>query len=923
MANATPRPVSALALLSGSAAGTLLLIGGLGVLGWVLDIDVLTRWCAGWMGLEALAFLAIILAGVLFGLLGVQITMPQVRGYLAPKGLFGMGTLLTVMPVFGVASGMVGEVVAFGQEVSSEDVSRSDRTLLSMVLSFVGLGLVLFLLANGLWIHSSEQTEQKEPESVARSEARFRALIEHSYDGLVLVDAQGTVLYVSPTCEKNTGYSAAESLGKSVFMFSVSEDLARVREKFQEMLRTPGGSVCSEGRYYHRDGRLRWAESILTNQLENPEIRAVVIHCRDVTERKEIEQERDRILGELGLQIERMPLAYLRIDAELRYTEWNPAAERLFGYTREEVLGKSPFDVIVPEESRGLVERIFDRLQSGDMNAHGSCENVTREGRRIYCEWHNTPLFGPEGKFEGILSLAQDISARRSVEQTLLLRDRAMSAVTQGIVITDAQKPDQPIIYVSPGFEKITGYEEEEVLGRNCRFLQGKQTAPGPVEELRRAIREGRGCSVELLNYTKQGTPFWNALSISPIQDAHGRITHYVGVQSDVTERRKLEEHYLQAQKMEAVGRLAGGVAHDFNNLLTIINGHGEILLSSLPVEDPIREMVEEMTKAGTRAASLTRQLLAFTRQQVIAPRLLDLNAVVADMEKMLRRLIGEDVLLRTVLPDRLGMIRADPGQIEQVLLNLVVNSRDAMPQGGKLTIETSTVKLDETYGRTHPGVIPGNYVLLAVTDTGVGMTVEVRERIFQPFFTTKPPGKGTGLGLATVFGIVQQASGHVDVYSEVGVGTCFKIYFPCVEEERPAGMGLSSQGTAPRGSETLLVVEDEDAVRLLIRTVLEQNGYRILEASGGAEAMELAKQHPNSIQLIVTDVVMPEMGGRQLVEALRRMHPKAKVLYLSGYTDDAVVRHGVLHDTANFLQKPFATLALARKVREVLDGGT
>ncbi|MBI1917651.1 MAG: response regulator [Planctomycetes bacterium] len=398
----------------------------------------------------------------------------------------------------------------------------------------------------------------------------------------------------------------------------------------------------------------------------------------------------------------------------------------------------------------------------------------------------------------------------------------------------------------------------------------------------------------------------------------------------DITSRKHMEralqeseERFRQAQKMEGIGRLAGGVAHDFNNLLTVINGYSDLLIHQPRLEEPTKHLLREIQKAGERAAGLTQQLLAFSRKQILQPSVLDLNAVLTNTEKMLRRLIGEDVDLSVLAGVDLGRVQADPGQIEQILMNLVVNARDAMPQGGKLTVETCNVFLGEDYRQTHPEVKPGPYVLLSVTDTGCGMEEQTKVRIFEPFFTTKEPGQGTGLGLATVYGIVKQSDGHIEVYSELGIGTAFKVYLPAVDASGPARDSPRAVRRIPPGTETVLLAEDEEGVRTLVKHALQACGYTVLEAAQGQEALEVASRQPGPIDLLVTDVVMPRMGGRELAERLKTMRPGIKVLYLSGYTDDAVLRHGIIAAESAYLQKPFTPASLATKVREVLDKTT
>jgi PAS domain S-box-containing protein len=425
---------------------------------------------------------------------------------------------------------------------------------------------------------------------------------------------------------------------------------------------------------------------------------------------------------------------------------------------------------------------------------------------------------------------------------------------------------------------------------------------------------------VELVIAPRNGPPRTVLASGQALVNSSGKKQGAVVVLHDITERRRLEEQYRQSQKMESIGHLAGGVAHDFNNLLTIICGYCEVLLNQVRPDDFSFPCISEIKAAADRASSLTRQLLAFSRQQMFQLQVLDLNEIVRGTEKMLGRLIGEDISLTAMLDLRLDPVKADPGQIEQVLMNLAVNAKDAMPRGGKLTIETSNVELDEGYAASNVDVRPGRHVLLAVSDTGHGMTDEVKARIFEPFFTTKDQGKGTGLGLATVFGIVKQSGGHISVYSEVGTGTSFKVYLPALARESLTDQTGTGTAQTPKGTETLLLVEDEEKVRALTRTALQASGYTLLEASNGVEAIRLYEEYPGRVDMLVTDVVMPEMGGRQLAERLMSVRPDLKVLYLSGYTSDAVVRHGVLESEVAFLQKPFSVAGLAKKIREVLD---
>jgi PAS domain S-box-containing protein len=613
----------------------------------------------------------------------------------------------------------------------------------------------------------------------------------------------------------------------------------------------------------------------------------------------------------------------LLVDVETqRVLETNSSLQELLGHSGPELQEFALRDFALRDAATGdecslecLMEKLSDLPVSGE-------RQVRRKDGSWTCVELNANLVS-SGSSRILSVVFHDISQRRKAEEELLLRDRAIEAIGQGIVITDPNQPDNPVIYVNTAFEKLTGYSRNEAVGRNCRFLRGPDTDPAAVETIRSAVRERRSCLAQLVNYRKDGTKFWNSLIVSPLADSQGRLIHFVGVQTDITAVKKLEEQLRQSQKMEAVGRLAGGVAHDFNNILTAMIGYCQLALDDLATDHPARSNVEEIAAAAERAASLTRQLLAFSRKQTLLPTVLDLNAVVGDLDKMLRRLIGEDIGLVTKLVPGLGSVRADRSQLEQVILNLAVNARDAMPRGGQLIIETAHATLDDHRARFHEDIKPGDYVMLAVTDTGSGMSDEVKARLFEPFFTTKPQGQGTGLGLATCYGVIKQSGGHINVYSELGRGTTFKVYLPRVTGRAEAMPTVPTVTTARGGSETILLVEDDSAVRALSARLLRAKGYAVIEANNGQEALRVASEQPDKrIALLLTDVIMPEMGGRDLAERFHAVRPDTKVLFCSGYTHEAIDRNGELEPGVAFLQKPFTPLALASKIREVLETG-
>ena len=523
----------------------------------------------------------------------------------------------------------------------------------------------------------------------------------------------------------------------------------------------------------------------------------------------------------------------------------------------------------------------------------------------------------------------QHIDGLQQAQETIRQGERFLAnifgSIQDGLVILDK---NLNILGVNPATERWFA-EALPLVGKQCyAAFHGREHPCNPCPSLK-SLGTGEPSHLVFLNpNTSLGVPIWVELYTFPMVDpVSGKITGVIEYFRDITERKKTEEalqrseeQLRQAQKIEAVGRLAGGVAHDFNNMLTAIGGYCDLLIDDLEATDPHRQDVEEIKKAADRATSLTRQLLAFSRKQIIQPKPLNLNEVISNLDKMLRRLLREDIALLILPAAELGLVMADPGQVEQVIINLALNSRDAMPQGGKLTIETGNVELDAQYAGRHLEVQPGSYVLLAVSDTGIGMTAEARERIFEPFFTTKEQGKGTGLGLSMVHGIVKQSGGHIWVYSEPGQGTTFKIYLPRINQATELASLPPLPAFQDRGAETILVVEDEELVRQVTRRILEMKGYKVLEAAGGPAALSVSEQHRGAIQLLLTDVLMPEMSGKELAERLTLLRPETKVLFMSGHTENAIVHHGVLKPGIAFIQKPFRLEALARKVREVLD---
>ena len=611
------------------------------------------------------------------------------------------------------------------------------------------------------------------------------------------------------------------------------------------------------------------------------------------------------------------------VDPEFRETFYvSPAFERVWGRSCQSAYDNHGAFLagVVPADRKRLGDDVA-RVKRGVASTGIEFRVARPDGEVVWVLAHVSPVHDEQGRVHRIAGVALDITRRIQAERAVHESEQRLRTLFETVnLIVLGLDPTGRVDYVNPYFQRLTGYTADEVLGRAWteHFLPAdvRPDLDAVFRELTELEAHPHFRNPILTSDGRQRMISWHN---TVVRDADGRVQGTLSVGEDVTEHELLERQFRQAQKMEAIGRLAGGVAHDFNNLLTVITGYSDLLLSGLSPRSPHRSDVEAISDAAGRAASLTRQLLAFSRQQVLAPSILNVNDVVQSAQRMLQRLLGEDVHLVTSLDSEVRPVRADAGQLEQVLLNLAVNARDAMPDGGVLTLETANVELSGSYAREHLGAEPGPHVLLAVSDTGVGMDAATQARIFEPFFTTKPAGKGTGLGLATVYGIVEQSKGSLWVYSEPGKGTTFKVYLP-VSGATVAEPFLAAAAPVTGGDETLLLVEDAAPVRAVARETLERYGYTVIEAPSPEVALELVARTPHILHLLVTDVVMPGMNGRQLAARVTSERPDMRVLFMSGYTDDAVMRSGVLEHGMSYLQKPFTPEGLARKVREVLD---
>lgn len=734
-------------------------------------------------------------------------------------------------------------------------------------------------------------TERKRAaDALHESEARFRSLFNAAADAILVMNAE-VFLDCNASAEAMFGCRKEDLVGQSPVAFSPREqpDGQLSSRKGPTHISAALGGAPQSFDWKHRraDGTLFDAE-VRLNRVELSGVMHLQAIVRDVSHRKQADEEirRSQIEYKALFESANDPIIIFEPEAEI-ILEANERACSTYGFSRDELLGTS-LKALTKDVARG--ERVLRELMRAGTVTDLETTHFRKDGTQI-----DVLVSASVIDFKGrraIQTITRDITKRRLADEALRLHSAALNAAANAIVITAL---DGTIEWVNAAFSALSGYSAEEAVGRNPRDLvKSGAHEPAFYKRMWDTLLAGDVWSGEMTNRRKDGGVYAEEMTITPVRGVDGQVGHFIAIKRDLTEQRELAAQFLQAQKMEIVGRLAGGVAHDFNNLLTIINATAELAADGLKPDDPLRIDFQEISRAGERAEGLTRQLLAFSRKQVMQPRILNLSTHVAGLQRMLQRLVGEDVALVIVPAERIGGVMADPGQIEQVILHLVVNARDAMPGGGTLTIEAWDVTFDEIHEAQHLSLEPGSYVMLAISDTGVGMDDATRTRIFEPFFTTKGPDKGTGLGLSTVFGIVQQSGGGIWVSSEVGKGTTFKVYLPRVE--------------------------DDSALRRLTQRVLESAGFAVLVAASGSEALQLLDRHDGLVDLMLTDVVMPGMNGPELAARAAEARPLMKVLYTSGYTDLAIVRHGILDTGRYFISKPYATGELTRKVLEVLD---
>ncbi|MEW5980060.1 MAG: PAS domain S-box protein [Acidobacteriota bacterium] len=757
------------------------------------------------------------------------------------------------------------------------------------------------------------------PDEPSERAALFQSLVQHSLDVIAVLDDQGTILYGSPALQAILGYPPDQMVGRNARDYLHPDDCAGAGSAGARLLRQPGEPVILEVRLRHAGQHWVAMEAVGQNLLDHAEVRGFLINARVVGPHRQADKDLHLLKAAVESSEDVILIAEAgRLDPfDARVIYANPAFQVMTGYERHEVIGRKLSLLFGPRTSKTDLE-----LAAGQLRRGQSCRTqwlqYRKDGSEFWAESNVQRFPRSVTEPEYLVVIQRDVTEWKQAEEDSKRSEAQFRAVfdhaSDALAIFNASGR---YLEVNPAACGLLGLSAEEIVGKSLPdFVDPSQKdAALLLWQALRVTGEQRG----QLRLVRSDGSF---REVEYSAKGHYLPGRHLTIFRDVTERKQLEAQLRQSQKMEAIGKLAGGISHDFNNLLTVINGYSEVLLANAKGDHPLRREIEEIRKAGQRATGLTRQLLAFSRKQILTPKVLDLNTVVASMTKMLRRLIGEHIELTFNPAPNLGKVKADPSQIEQVILNLVLNSRDSMPAGGRLLLATGNLRLQDNSILPQVDVKAGSYVVLSVIDSGNGMDDETLSHIFEPFFTTKEQGKGTGLGLSTVYGIVKQSGGYITAASKPTQGTSMRVYLPQVEAEASTDEVSETAGASTTGSETILLVEDEDVVRTLAASILTKNGYQVLESRGPEEALRIAHLRERPIHLLLTDVVMPVMSGRELAVRLVAARPDMRVLYMSGYTDEIMFQHGVLTPGTAFLPKPFTPHTLSSKVREVLGSG-
>jgi two-component system cell cycle sensor histidine kinase/response regulator CckA len=763
---------------------------------------------------------------------------------------------------------------------------------------------------------------QRAQEALATHLEFIRILLDAILNPIFYKDRKGVYLGCNRAFGDLIGITPEEIVGKTVFDIHPKE----LAEKYQQMdlvVLQSRGSQIYELPLRAADGKMH---NVVIHKTTFPDaegnVAGLVGNIVDVSDLKMAEEAVRESEARLRAIFEHAPVGITMVDPTGRFLQTNPAFQAIVGYSAAELQSMTFQQITHPEDLPDNLQLLKEFLANQRQYYSLEKRYIRKDGKIVWVNLMKSRLQNAQGE-PRVIGTVLDITARKQAEEALReseQRFRLMAKTIQDVLWISTPSLDN-MIYVSPAYEKVWGRSCEELYESPRSFLDAIHQEDRNQAQALMMTHQSRGLefSQEYRIIKPDGSMSWIHNQAFPVKDEQGKVIMYTGVAKDITERKNLEQQLLLAQKMEAVGRLAGGVAHDFNNLLMAIASYAELIRQKIFKGDPLYHYLEDILQATDRATALTGQLLTFSRQQIVHPRVVDLNLLVRDLKRLLRPLIPEDIELEVITAPDLGMVKADPGYLNQIIMNLVINARDAMPSGGYITLETTEVHLQESR-RTRSGEAPpGPYVVLKVIDSGIGIDESIQVHIFEPFFTTKEQGKGTGLGLSIVYGITKQSGGYIDLESKPGQGSTFTIYLPRLEDGAELDKTKTSKQRKFRGEETILLVEDEDVLRSLLAKFMRLHNYTVLEARHGDEALLICEQYQGSIQLMVTDVVMPQMSGRVLADRIRSLRPETKVLYMSGYTEDEVVQRGVADLSVSFLQKPFKPIDLARQVQAVL----